>query len=166
MSAAKFTPGPWRLDAPVNAHVISDDYHTVDAGCGFLASADQREPGFGLAGHMTLADARLIAASPLLFDALETLAGALTTGAGRDFIEAFLRDAKAALEEAAPGWNMLAEPSRQKLRDRARVRDLAPELLDMVRRLFTEAVQDRDGAPGTVTLLEAKELIAKAGGAS
>lgn len=35
----------------------------------------------------------------------------------------------------------------------------APELLDVLRSLFKEAVADDEGAPHTLTLLKAKELI-------
>lgn len=65
------TPGPWELDPPETAHVTSEDYHNIRAGCGFLSRAkDQREPGFSISGHMTVADARLIAAAPDLLAAL------------------------------------------------------------------------------------------------
>jgi hypothetical protein len=67
----KHTPGPWELDSPEDAHVASEDYHTIRAGCGFLATAkDQREPGFRISGHMTTADACLITAAPELLEAL------------------------------------------------------------------------------------------------
>jgi hypothetical protein len=68
---AKHTPGPWELDGPSAAHVTDEDYHNIRAGCGFWAEAkDQREPGFSLSGHMSTADARLIAAAPDLLEAL------------------------------------------------------------------------------------------------
>lgn len=67
----KHTPGPWELDVADDAHVVSEDYHTIRAGCGFLAKAeDQREPGFHIAGHMTEADARLMTAAPELLEVL------------------------------------------------------------------------------------------------
>lgn len=66
------TPGPWQFDTKDDAYVASEDYHIIRAGCGFLAEAkDRREPGFRIAGHMTVADARLITAAPDLLTALQ-----------------------------------------------------------------------------------------------
>jgi hypothetical protein len=60
------TPAPWRLDGPRTKHITNegDDYHVIDAG-------DNIGPpdGIHIAAFMTLADARLIAASPLLLEA-------------------------------------------------------------------------------------------------
>jgi hypothetical protein len=65
------TPGPWELDGPSTAHVTDEDYHNIRAGCGFWAEAkDQRESGFSISGHMSIADARLIVAAPELLEAL------------------------------------------------------------------------------------------------
>lgn len=72
----KHTPGPWRLDTPDMAHVVEHDYHSIKAGVGFLAEKPEAA-GFGLAGHMTLADARLIAAAPELLEALVACVDAL-----------------------------------------------------------------------------------------
>lgn len=65
------TPGPWELDGPSTTHVTDEDYHAIRAGCGFWSgSKNQREPGFSITGHMSAADACLIAAAPDLLAAL------------------------------------------------------------------------------------------------
>lgn len=65
------TEGPWELDPPNESHVVADDYHVIRAGCGYLPEAkDVPETGFRIAGHMTIADARLIVAAPELLGAL------------------------------------------------------------------------------------------------
>lgn len=70
MSEPKFTPGPWVLDnASEHVDVISDDYHFIDAGNGYF---DDKQ-GFGISGYMSIHDARLIAASPDLFEACQML---------------------------------------------------------------------------------------------
>jgi len=70
----KHTQGPWEVDGPDAAHVVSEDYHVIRAGCGFLAeSKEHRESGFRIAGHMSEADARLIAAAPDLLAALQAI---------------------------------------------------------------------------------------------
>lgn len=56
------TPGPWRLNDAIHAHVLDDTYHCIDAGCGFHMLPSDK--GFGIAGRMALADARLITAAP------------------------------------------------------------------------------------------------------
>ena len=68
--SSQHTPGPWRLDDPIHGDVISDDYHMIDGGSGFLS---ERRPGFGVTGHMTIHDARLMAAAPELLEALQAL---------------------------------------------------------------------------------------------
>jgi hypothetical protein len=117
---AQHTPGPWVWDGrtlhPANRDPNTSHVHSIldaEGGYGFLAS----KPTDTLAELD--ADRALIAAAPVLFDALETLHDALTTGAGRDFIEAFLRDAQAALESASPGWRQRHELTRAELRARA-----------------------------------------------
>lgn len=116
---AKHTPGPWVWDGITlrAAHRDSDasSVHSIldaEGGYGFLGSKSSE----------TLAeldaDRALIAASPLLFDALEVLYDALTTGAGRDFIEAFTRNAAVALEAASPGWMDKQSLTREELRAR------------------------------------------------
>jgi hypothetical protein len=69
---SKHTPGPWRLDDPINAHVISDRYHTIEAGGGFLGGpADQ---GFHIAAYITPADAALIAVAPDMYELVKRIA--------------------------------------------------------------------------------------------
>ena len=63
--------GAWQLDPASEAHVVSDDYHVIKAGCGFYAESADREPGFRIAGHMSIADARLLSSARLLLVALE-----------------------------------------------------------------------------------------------
>lgn len=86
MSEIKHTPGPWILDdAPNHADVIANDYHFIDAGAGCTGMS---KPGFGIAGCMSLADARLIAAAPELLEALqEILLDAVILSA--DYLETF-----------------------------------------------------------------------------
>jgi hypothetical protein len=108
------------------------------------------------------ADGLLWANAANLFDKLETLVDAITTGAGRDFIEAFVRDASAALEEAQPGWNKVDEPTASEMRARARVRDAAPDVLASLVAML-EAMDDGSDEP---TLVAARAARAKATGAS
>jgi hypothetical protein len=68
--AAQHTPGPWFLDDPIHADLISDDYHFIGSGRGFFDTH-----GFGLAGIMSLSDARLIAAAPDLLGVLKRFPG-------------------------------------------------------------------------------------------
>jgi hypothetical protein len=115
------TPGPWTWEGhtlrPVNRDPRTSSVYSIlhddGGGFGFLAS----KPSDTVAELN--ADRALIAAAPDLFEALETLYDALTTGAGRDFLEAFVRDAGAALETASPGWRARSQLSRVKLRARA-----------------------------------------------
>lgn len=69
------TPGPWTLDPAsyIESGLVREDgesgrdgYHIVDAGSGSV-----RLDGFHIAACITKADARLVAASPDLLDALE-----------------------------------------------------------------------------------------------
>jgi hypothetical protein len=70
---SKHTPGPWRLDDVTflgcdhRVNLISDIYHFIDAGRGYVGD------GFGVGGCIGIADARLITAAPDLLDALREL---------------------------------------------------------------------------------------------
>jgi hypothetical protein len=119
--SAGHTPGPWTWEGhtlrPVNRDPRTSSVYSIlhddGGGFGFLASKTS-----DTVAELD-ADRALIAAAPELFDALETLHDALTTGAGRDFLEAFVRDAAAALEAASPGWRQRADLTRTELRARA-----------------------------------------------
>lgn len=176
MSAAKHTPGPWELRASntkVDFGIIVAD-PKAESGWAVIAEAFSEIRFAGERAPEALPNARLMAAAPRLFDALENLTEAITTGAGRDFIEAFVRDASAALEEAQPGWNKLDEPTAYDLRAKGRVRAAAPDLLEVCR-LFAayQAAIDSDD-PAVARPLEAYSTamdacyaaIAKAGGAA
>lgn len=64
---SKHTQGPWRLDDPIHAHVLGEDYHVIDAGI-------WHKGGFHIATFISEADAKLIAAAPeLLAACLRTL---------------------------------------------------------------------------------------------
>jgi len=65
---ATHTRGPWRLDDPIHADVLSEDYHCIDAGRGYCTEDDRN--GFGISGFMSLADARVMAAAPTMLAAL------------------------------------------------------------------------------------------------
>lgn len=72
MSAAKHTPGPWRIATDSNGtrakHIMADSHATV---CSFLTSVCRScEP------EQINANARLIEAAPELLDALDRLASA------------------------------------------------------------------------------------------
>lgn len=132
MSAARFTPGPWSI----RLHRLFSGEDVVG---GIFDAKGEKISVTGVtlsSGPECEANARLIAASPRLFDALETLVDALTTGAGRDFIEAFVRDASAALEEAQPGWNKVDEPTATQMRALGRTRAAAPQLQDALAHLI------------------------------
>lgn len=98
MGKAKFTPGPWRGFNPNVDGIIQHDYWAIEAGGGYLTN------GFGLRGYIEPEDARLIAAAPDLYEALqeaklqiEYLNGKFTaTGTGN----AVLSKIEAALEKA------------------------------------------------------------------
>lgn len=164
--AAKHTPGPWAFDADSgridalqfrkpSSFITNEGTPYIEGLVALPYSCGDSETHEGN-GH-------LIAAAPRLFDTLETLVDALTTGAGRDFIEAFVRDASAALEEAQPGWNKVDEPTASEMRAKGRVRDVAPELLQAAKAVafsngFDAALPDK---------MEAlRAVIAKAGGAA
>lgn len=65
------TPGPWTLDAPICKAVVTETYHIIFAGHGFLDRKTMQ--GFSVTGHMTFADARLITAAPELLEALKKI---------------------------------------------------------------------------------------------
>lgn len=69
---SKHTPGPWRLDSAMHAHVVDDEYHAIDAGF--------NGDGFSLLGFMSIADARLIAAAPELLETLREFLLYFTSG--------------------------------------------------------------------------------------
>lgn len=54
---------PFRLDDPINAHIVGDGYHVIEGGEG--------ENCWSLSGFVPDDAARLMAASPLLLAALE-----------------------------------------------------------------------------------------------
>jgi hypothetical protein len=62
------TPGPWSEN--INDQT-ANDYHTIAGGIGY--HMEGKDPGIWLAGCMSQADARLIAAAPDLLEALEEL---------------------------------------------------------------------------------------------
>jgi hypothetical protein len=102
---AQFTPGPWVLDAEVHGDLIEDGYHFIDAGIGY--HSETHEPaGFGIQGCMSLADARLIASAPKLFECLRLLTEkgiGQSTGLGWNVRLKMARDALAeALGEQQP----------------------------------------------------------------
>ena len=61
--SAAHTPGPWKCNPPDDQVVdlFTPEYFFIEG------------PGADVHGHMTLADARLIAAAPDLLEALETV---------------------------------------------------------------------------------------------
>jgi hypothetical protein len=67
------TPGPWRLDDPLHSGVLTESYHSIDAGVGYHLEGRSRNAGFGLLGLMSTADARLIAAAPDLLEELKSM---------------------------------------------------------------------------------------------
>lgn len=68
-----YTPGPWRLDDESNREVLYGDYHTIEAGIGFLSTDPSHGKGFDMRGCCSIADASLISAAPDLLEALESL---------------------------------------------------------------------------------------------
>ncbi len=63
-----FTKGPWRLDDAIHSGVIGENYHVIDSGRGGWYSLE--DGGFSIAAYINLADARLIAAAPDLYEAV------------------------------------------------------------------------------------------------
>jgi hypothetical protein len=66
------TPSPWRQFAPEVDGVIDPNYREVCAGREFF-TAESPQSGFHFRALMTEADARLIAAAPDLYRALDAL---------------------------------------------------------------------------------------------
>jgi hypothetical protein len=106
MSDTKFTPGPWRVADADHEGIADDDYKFIAAGSECYGHG---EGGFEIAGYMGTANARLIAAAPELFEALEKLLrpyGVADTGMANapaplqiEFIAA-VREAKDAIAKA------------------------------------------------------------------
>lgn len=73
---SKHTPGPWKQFAPdIINHGVDENYRTIVAGDGFYN--DEALPrGFGLTGYINPADARLIAAAPEMYEALDLIMSA------------------------------------------------------------------------------------------
>jgi hypothetical protein len=67
--SAQHTQGPWRLDQDENKEVDAH-YHCIQAGCGYYDEKGEQR-GFSITGFMSVADARLMTASPEMLDALE-----------------------------------------------------------------------------------------------
>lgn len=103
-------------DRPKSLHELQDELYE-------FVTDDSERNGYWL-------HCEIVSKQNRLFDTLETLVDALTSGAGRDFIEAFVRDASAALESAQPGWNKVDEPTATEMRRVGQVRAAAPELLE------------------------------------
>lgn len=67
------TPAPWKQSAPKIDGVADEIYRQIVAGCGYFPDEHEDEPGstgFKLTGFIKPADARLIAAAPDMYAAL------------------------------------------------------------------------------------------------
>lgn len=62
----RHTPAPWTLDREGLSGLFEPGYHYITAGKGFPEDK-ANGPGFELSGCMSLADARLIATAPEMF---------------------------------------------------------------------------------------------------
>jgi len=60
------TQGPWECDNENHDHVISDDYHTIDAGC--HTDSCITENGFFIQTPISKADIKIIAAAPEMLE--------------------------------------------------------------------------------------------------
>jgi len=94
-----FTPGPWRLDDPIHGTVRAD-YHCIDAGRGYLVAGGN---GFGIAGFMTIHDARLITAAPDLLQSLQDMYAAFVDCVEGGPEDELMKFARAAISKALGG---------------------------------------------------------------
>lgn len=69
----KHTPGPWRVlpdeESKHEPGFYNDCYNSIVAGVGYLTS-EARNSGFNITGYVSIENAQLIAAAPLLLSAL------------------------------------------------------------------------------------------------
>lgn len=99
---SKHTPGPWRLDDLNDCSVVDETYRSIAGGVGFFVTeGPYANQGFGLSGHISDADARLIAAAPEFLEALRELVSLEADGKQADegAIEAWER-ARAVIAKA------------------------------------------------------------------
>lgn len=104
MSAApKFTPGPWRIDDG-SIYKEHDDYHGIDAAQGYFSfNHGDEDTGFSLSGYLSIHNARLIAASPELYEALREIADEAERAATMDYRFApIMAKARAVLAKVTP----------------------------------------------------------------
>jgi hypothetical protein len=66
---SKHTKGPWVVDGKHYRGTLDEHYHAITAGCGY--HLNDEDDGFEIAGCISTANARLIAAAPELLEALE-----------------------------------------------------------------------------------------------
>lgn len=65
----KHTIGPWKIDTDWHLYK-KDEYYSITAGEGYFDIESSEKKGFNLSGYMTDADAKLITASPLMYEML------------------------------------------------------------------------------------------------
>lgn len=75
MTERKWTKGPWVVDTP-----IGEDLPWVNAECNHTLDENGVEQYMSVSGSCGMANARLIAAAPELYEALEDLFKELTLG--------------------------------------------------------------------------------------
>lgn len=99
---SKYVKGPWILDDGSHDDLVDAEYHFIDAGSGCIATDD---PGFGIAGCMSIHDARLMAAAPDLLEALQAITDQLECiGDTRPHKDGqFIEAARAAISKALGG---------------------------------------------------------------